>query len=324
MKKLLPEPICSYNIEELPSKGSHLVLVNRKTGKTASSSTWVLGLAALAYQSGDWLGIMSLLPLAKARRLLKRGSSSCGVCPIGVWIRMTKPKQSGAFLGHRFPPEIIAYAVWAYHRFPISLRDVEDLLAARGIVVSYETIRAWVAKFGSQYAKVIRRDRPKVADKWHLDEVVLPINGKKYWLWRAVDSKGDVLDILVQSRRNNRAASRFFRKLFKAFGEPRVIVTDKLQSYGAALKKLAPGIEHRSHKGLNNRSEGSHRPTRRREKIMGRFKSPCQAQRFLSVHDQVQTVFRPRRHTLSAASYRQTRADAHWIWDGITRELKAV
>lgn len=237
---------------------------------------------------------------------------------------MTKPKQSGAFSGHRFPPEIIGYAVWAYHRFPMSLRDVEDLLAARGIVVSYETIRAWLAKFGSHYAKQIRRDRPRVADKWHLDEVVLPINGKKYWLWHAVDSKGDVLDILVQSRRNKRAASRFFRKLFKAFGAPRVIVTDKLRSYGAALKELAPGIEHRSHKGLNNRSEGSHRPTRRREKIMGRFKSPRQAQRFLSVHDQVLTIFRPRRHTLSAAAYRQTRADAHWIWDDITRELKAV
>lgn len=237
---------------------------------------------------------------------------------------MTKPKQSGAFLGHRFSPEIIAYAVWAYHRFPMSLRDVEDLLAARGIIVSHETIRAWVAKFGSQYAKVIRRDRPKVADKWHLDEVVLPINGKKYWLWRAVDSNGDVLDILVQSRRNKRAADRFFHKLFKTFGAPRVVVTDKLRSYGAALKDLALGIEHRSHKRLNNRSEGSHRPTRRREKCMGRFKSPRQAQQFLSVHDQIQNVFRHRRHTLSAACYRQSRADAHWIWDDITRVLKAA
>ncbi|AGI70042.1 IS6-family transposase [Octadecabacter antarcticus 307] len=224
---------------------------------------------------------------------------------------MTKPKQSGDFLGHRFSPEIIAYAVWAYHRFPMSLRDVEDLLAARGIIVGYETIRAWVAKFRSQYAKVIRRDRPKVADKWHLDEVVLPINGKKYWLWRAVDSNGDVLDILVQSRRNKRAADRFFHKLFKTFGAPRVVVTDKLRSYGAALKDLALGIEHRSHKRLNNRSEGSHRPTRRREKCMGRFKSPRQAQQFLSVHDQIQNVFRHRRHTLSAACYRQSRADAH-------------
>lgn len=128
---------------------------------------------------------------------------------------MTKPKQSGAFLGHRFPPEIIAYSVWAYHRFPLSLRDVEDLLAVRGVVVSYKTIRAWVAKFGSQYAKVIRRDRPKVADKRHLDEVVLPINGKKFWLWRAVENRGDVLDILVQSRRNRRAANRFFTNYSK-------------------------------------------------------------------------------------------------------------
>ena len=237
---------------------------------------------------------------------------------------MTKPKQSGAFKGHRFPPEIIAYVVWSYYRFTLSLRDVEDLLAARGILVSYETIRAWAAKFGSQYAKVIRCDRPKVADKWHLDEVVLPINGKMYWLWCAVDSRGNVLDILVQSRRNKQAADRFFRKLFKTFGAPRVVVTDKLRSYGAALKKLAPGIEHRSHKGLNNRSEGSHRPTQRREKIMGRFKSPRQAQQFLSVHDQFQNIFRPRRHTLSAASYRQARADAQWIWDDITRELKAA
>ncbi len=130
---------------------------------------------------------------------------------------MTKPKQSGAFSGHRFPPGIISYAVWAYHRFPMSLRDVEDLLAARGVVVSYETIRAWVAKFGSQYANVIRRDRPEVTDKWYVDEVVLPMKGKKYWLWRAVDSKGDVLDILVQSRRNKQAAIRFFRKLFKSY-----------------------------------------------------------------------------------------------------------
>lgn len=118
----------------------------------------------------------------------------------------------------------------------MSLRDVEDLLAARGVVVSYEAIRSWVAKFGLKYAKVIRRNRPVVADKWHLDEVVIPIYGKKNWLWRAVDSQGAVLDILVQSRRNRRAADRFFRKLFKAFGEPRVTVTDKLRSYGAALK----------------------------------------------------------------------------------------
>jgi putative transposase len=206
----------------------------------------------------------------------------------------------------------------------LSLRDVEDLLAEQGIIVSYETIRKWVSKFGGQYANAIRRDRPTPSDKWHLDEVVLPIRGKKYWLWRAIDSNGDVLDILVQSRRNKRAADKFFRKLFKQFGMPRVVVTDKLGSYGAALKDLAPNIDHRSHKGLNNRSEGSHRPTRKREKIMGRFKSPGQAQRFLADHDQVQTVFRPRRHNLSAHSYRHARTDAHGVWHDITSELKAV
>tara|TARA_R100001143_G_C3343425_1_gene125484 strand:- start:554 stop:1267 length:714 start_codon:yes stop_codon:yes gene_type:complete len=237
---------------------------------------------------------------------------------------MTKAKHSGAFKGHRFPPEIIAYAVWSYFRFPLSLRDVEDLLAARGIIVSYETIRKWVGKFGINYAATIRRDRTAPSDKRHLDELVIPIRGRKFWLWRAVDSKGDVLDILVQSQRNTRAAKRFFRKLFKQYGRPRVVITDKLGSYSAALKSLAPGIEHRRHKGLNNRSEGSHRPTRRREKIMARFKSPGQAQLFLTIHDQVQTVFRPRRHKLSAPAYRQSRSDAHGIWDDITCELKAV
>jgi len=237
---------------------------------------------------------------------------------------MTKASQSGSFKGHRFPPEVIAYAVWAYFRFSMSLRDVEDLLAERGIVVSYETIRAWVAKFGGHYAKSIRRDRPAPSDKWHLDEVVITIGGTKHWLWRAVDCQGDALDILVQSRRNKKAAKRFFRKLFKQYGLPRAVITDKLRSYGAALKALAPGIDHRSHKGLNNRAEISHRPTRRREKIFGRFKSPRQAQRILAVHDQVQTVFRPRRYTLTAASYRHARSDAHMICADITREISAV
>jgi len=132
------------------------------------------------------------------------------------------------------------------------------------------------------------------------------------------------VDILVQSRRNTKAASRFLGKLLKRFGEPRVIITDKLRSYDAALKILGPGIDHRQHKGLNNRAEGSHRPTRRREKIFGRFKSTRQAQRFLATHDQIQTVFRPRRHTLSATSYRHARTDAHAIWDDITDELKAA
>jgi len=225
--------------------------------------------------------------------------------------------------GFRFPRSVIGYAVWAYHRFALSLRDVEDLLAARGVTVSYESVRDWVARFGVQFAAKVRRDRPRAADKWHLDEVVVPIKGRKHWLWRAVDASGDVLDILVQSRRNKAAAMRFFRKLFKVWGQPRVIITDKLRSYGAAKADLAPGIEHRQHKGLNNRAEGSHRHTRRREKIMGRFKSPGQAQRFLSVHDQTIALFRPRRHRLSARSYRHARSDAFDLWTEYAHDLAA-
>lgn len=225
--------------------------------------------------------------------------------------------------GFRFPRSIIGYAVWAYHRFALSLRDVEDLLASRGISVSYETVRDWVARFGVQIAAKVRRDRPCPADKWHLDEVVIPIKGRKHWLWRAVDANGDVLDILVQSSRNKAAALRFFRKLLKTWGQPRVIITDKLRSYGAEKTDLAPGIEHRQHKGLNNRSEASHRHTRRREKIMGRFKSPGHAQRFLSAHDQTATLFRPKRHRLSAPSYRHARADAFELWSEYTNELTA-
>ena len=225
--------------------------------------------------------------------------------------------------GFRFPRSVIGYAVWAYHRFALSLRDVEDLLAARGVIVSYETIRVWVMRFGPQFAAQVRRDRPAPADKWHLDEVVVSINGRTHWLWRAIDADGDVLDILVQPRRDKAAAKRFFFKLFKKWGLPRVIITDKLRSYGAALSKLAPGIDHRQHKGLNNRAEASHRHTRRREKVMGRFKSPSQAQRVLAVHDQTAALFRPKRHRLSATSYRHARNDAFAIWDDYTNALTA-
>ena len=158
--------------------------------------------------------------------------------------------------GYRFPRSIISYAVWAYHRFALSLRDVEDLLAERGIKVSYETIRSWVRKFGTQIAKHVRAARQQPSDKWHLDELVIIIRGVKHWLWRAVDSNGAVLDILVQSRRNARAAKRFIARLVARWGTPRVIVTDKLRSYGAALRKLALEVDHRAHKGINNRIEG--------------------------------------------------------------------
>jgi putative transposase len=219
---------------------------------------------------------------------------------------------------HRFPAEVISYAVWLYFRFPLSLRMVEEMLAARGIAVSHETVRQWALKFGQSFAKQIRRRLPAPGDKWHLDEVVISIAGRKHWLWRAVDQHGAVLDILVQSRRNAKAAKRLLRKLLKKQGvAPRVMITDKLASYAAAKREVMPGVEHRQHKGLNNRAENSHQPTRRRERIMKRFKSAGQAQRFLSVHDQVANLFRRSTHS-KAADHRRARARAFQAWTEIT------
>lgn len=235
---------------------------------------------------------------------------------------MVSPVSQLRLKGHRFPRSVISYAVWAYHRFALSLRDVEDLLAERGVIVSYESIRVWCQRFGPQIAAGIRRDRTALADKWHLDEVVISIRGKKHWLWRAIDANGDVLEILVQRRRNANAAKRFLKNLMKRWGVPRVLVTDKLRSYGVAIRDLCPSVDHRSHKGLNNRSEASHRHTRRRERIVGRFKSPRHAQRFLSVHDQTATIFRPKRYRLSATSYRHARADAFSLWNDYAADMQ--
>lgn len=223
----------------------------------------------------------------------------------------------------RFPREVIAYAVWAYHRFALSAADVEDLLTERGVTVSRETIRQSVNRFGGHFASCIRRDRPGAADKWHLDEVIVPISGRKCWLWRAVDANGDTLDIIVQPRRNAKATRRFLKRLISQFGEPRVVITDKLRSYFKPIRDLAPDADHRAHKGLNNRIEGSHRPTRKREKLMGRFKSPHRAQRFLAAHDQISTVFRPRRYQLSNISYCHARTDAFRLWDSYALGMTA-
>ncbi len=223
------------------------------------------------------------------------------------------------YAGHRFPPEVIGHAVWLYFRFPLSLRMVEEMLAARGIIISHETVRQWARKFGQAFANQARRRLPRPGDKWHLDEVVITIAGKKHWLWRAVDQTGIVLDVLVQSRRDKRAAKRLLRKLLKKQGRPpRVMITDKLASYPAAKKELIPGVEHRRHKGLNNRAENSHQPTRRRERQMKRFKSPGQAQRFLSAHDQINNLFHLRRDHLTATQYRAARTRAFASWAKIT------
>src|SRR5919108_4956529 len=223
------------------------------------------------------------------------------------------------YTGYRFPPEIISHAVGLYFRFPLSLRMIEEMLAARGIIVSHETVRQWALKFGQDFANQVRRRLPCAGDKWHLDEVAINIAGETHWLWRAVDQHGIVLDVLVQSRRDAKAAKRLLRKLLKRQGRaPRVMITDKLASYAAAKHDLLPSLEHRRHKGLNNRAENSHQPTRRRERQMKRFKSPGQAQRFLSAHDQINNLFHLRRDHLPADQYRAAQTQAFQTWAEIT------
>jgi putative transposase len=179
---------------------------------------------------------------------------------------MTTPASDNRNKNYCFPAEIISHGVWLYFRFCLSYRDVEELLFARGIIVTYEAIRKWCRKFGQSYANELRRRRPRPGDKWHLDEVFLTIQGTRHYLWRAVDQDGLVLDILVQRRRNKKAAKKFFRKLLKGLTYvPRVIITDKLKSYGAAKQEILPGVEHRQRRYLNNRAENSHQPTRQRE-----------------------------------------------------------
>ena len=195
------------------------------------------------------------------------------------------------------------------------------MMLYRGISVTYESIRKWCLKFAQSYANQIRRKRPKAADKWHLDEVVIKIKGKQFYLWRAVDKNGQVLDILMQSRRNTAAASKFFRKLLKSERfAPRVIITDKLKSYGAAKRKILTGVEHRQHKGINNRAENSHRPTRVRERRMGRFKSPGHAQRFLSAMEPIRGHFFPHQHQFTASEYRQTMSQQFESWQDVIRQ----
>ncbi len=182
--------------------------------------------------------------------------------------------QPPSYHGYRFPPEIISHAVWLYYRFCLSFRDAEDLLAQRGVTVTYETIRQWCRTFGPAYARTLRRRRGRMGDTWYLDELFVHFQGRQQYLWRAVDEGGDLSDILVQSRRNRRAATRFFRKLLKGQGrEPRRLITDKLRSYAAAHRTVMPSVVHSTRQYENNRAEVSHQPTRQRERQMRRFKS---------------------------------------------------
>lgn len=227
--------------------------------------------------------------------------------------------EGPSYRGFRFPAELIAHCVWLYHRFPLSFREVEEMMLARGVIVSHETIRQWSTKFGAAYAAGLRRRRPQAGDKWHLDEVFIKINGVQQYLWRAVDQHGVVLDILVQSRRNARAARRFLAKLMKKQRRvPRVLVTDKLRSYAAAHRRLMPSVEHRQSKYLNNRAENSHQPTRQRERAMKGFRSTGGAQRFLANFSSISPHFRPRRHLLSATDYRTEMHRRFMIWNEVT------
>ena len=216
---------------------------------------------------------------------------------------------------HRFPAEIISQAVWLYHVFSLSLRDVQLLLAERGIFVTHETVRRWSLKFGATFARRLRRRWPTPGDVWHLGGVFLRINAKLHYLWRAADQNGVVLDILVQARRNAAAAKRFFRRLLRGLQyRPRRIVTGGLKSYGVAHREVLPEVEHRNSRYLNNRAENSHRPTLQRERQMQRLKSQRQAHCFLSSHSMIYGHFRPRRHLMTAGRYRSARTKASRIW----------
>ena len=204
---------------------------------------------------------------------------------------MTSP--SPRYRGYRFPSDVISHAIWLYYRFGLSFRAVEDLLAERGVTVTYEAIRQWCLTFGLDYARRLRRGRGRQGDTWYLDEVFVTMQGRQQFLWRTVDEDGDVIDIFVQSRRNRRAAARFFRKLLKRQGsEPRRLITDKLRSYSAAHRTVMPSVIHSTRQSENNRAEVSHQPTRQRERQMRRFKSAAQLQRFASVHGVAQNLFR--------------------------------
>jgi putative transposase len=241
-------------------------------------------------------------------------------------ITLTRWRRFGRYVGpmmlrpvsykrHRFPPEIIAHAVWLYFRFPLSLRLVEEMLLERGILVSYETIRRWAIKFGA------KRKAPTRHDIWRLDEVVISINGEKRYLWRAVDQEGYVLDEIVEIRRNTKAAHRLLTRLLRKQGRPpKRIITDKLGSYSAARRKIMPKVEHRQHRGLNNRAENSHVPIRKRERMMQGFRSFSGLQRFVSTFSTVRNHFVPPRSQRSAVSTHLHRVRAMADWKPVTAD----
>ena len=220
---------------------------------------------------------------------------------------------------HRYPPQVISHAIWLYHRFTLSFRDIEEILASRGVVVSYESIRQWCLKFTPSYARSLRKKQGTLGDQWFLDEVFIKINGKQHYLWRAVDQDNNELDILVTKKRDKQAALKFFRKLFKSYGTTaNRIVTDKLKSYPAALREMGCKVPHDTTRYHNNIAENSHQKTRQQQRQMRQFKSVHQAQRFLSYHGIINNHFRQQRHLLKARHYRFFRDRAFDGWSEVT------
>ena len=228
--------------------------------------------------------------------------------------------------GYRFPVSIISHVVWLYHRFNHSYRDVSEQLLYRGIELSHETIRAWSYKFSSHFESVIKKKKRKTRDKWHLDEMTIRINGVYFILWRAVDADGYELDVFLQKRRNKKSAIRFLTRLLGDYPVPRVIVTDRLKSYVKPIKHMCPKTEPRKHKGLNNRAENSHQPTRRKEKCLIKFKSPEGVQRTLSLMGKVRNIFAIEvgRYTKNATEQRLAFKDAKSIWEDASQRLLAA
>lgn len=227
--------------------------------------------------------------------------------------------QPISYARHQFPPEVIRHAVWLYLRFSLSYRDVEELLIERGLDISYETVRRWVLKFAPAFARNLRRRRPRPSATWHLDEMVVAIQGRRIYLWRAVDQEGEILDVLVQPRRDKAAALKLMRKLLKKQGfAPSVLVTDKLPSYGAACRELGLSARHEQGLRKNNRAENSHQVVRRRERKMQGFKSAGPAQRFLGIHSAVYDSFYLQRHLISRRTLRLFRAEAADHWERAT------
>lgn len=218
---------------------------------------------------------------------------------------------------HRFPVSIISHAVWLYHRFNNSFRDIQEQMAYRGVILSHETIRTWCNKFSSCFTEVIKKREHNISDKWYLDEMNIRINGETFILWRAVDSNGYELDVFLQKRRNKKSAIRFLSRLLKSYPSPRVIVTDKLKSYIKPIRYMCPGTKHRSHKRLNNRVENAHQPTRRKEKILIKFKSPQGVQKVVSLMGKIRNIFAIEigRYTKTATEQRASFIAAKSIWD---------